>query len=103
MTQPRVYLFDTTAALFAQVIPAGNQGFFVITPATHNIANDTFVNAYSGTAATPANCVGMNICRVGNDFHTKARTPKPFTNGLYVLAPNNNVNWNVYTWDDDLN
>lgn len=104
MVQPSVTYFIPAApgAFSLQVVPAGNQGYFVISPATNNGANDTHITAFNGTAAVAANCIGMNICRVNSNIHAKARMAKPFTNGLFVNAHNNNINWLIYTWMDDL-
>lgn len=99
MTQPIVVYFTPVAAGFdIQAYPAGHNGFFDICPAIDNIANDTHVTAYNGIAAVIANCIGTNYSLVGTNHHRKPTMAKPFINGLYVQAPNANVDWLIYIW-----
>lgn len=103
MNAPRVQRFNTGAALTLQASPATESGFYMVMPATVNVANDTQVNAFHGTAAIAANSIHMSFDIVANQNHPRTKNPYPFVGGLFLQAPNNNINWVVYTWDQTQN
>jgi len=106
MIRPRrgILTSATGPNLFVQAAPLGTSGFFTVEPTNISGAN-TWVNAYNGGGAVAGNEVGMNFqtAAAGAYLHAKFMLPMPFTNGLYLLAGTNNIDWIYYIWDQNIN
>lgn len=106
MIRPRrgILTSATGAWLFTQAAPLGTSGFFTVEP-TYTVGVNTFVTAYNGGGVVAANTVGFNnqATGAGAHIHSKFMLPMPFTNGLYLNASNNQIDWIYYIWDQNIN